>query len=174
MGRNARRILVVVTLGITMAFAGGCGYLQNRGSDALDIIDAGVTVSPQPQFSLYSGFLNVLSLGYSNMDGTFYGLSEGRGGKAVARQNAGGLLLYGVEQLGYRDVNFENPASPEPWKVGIIGLAEGPGPRNGQVVNCPKLLHLGWVGLTLNCKFGELADFLLGWTTADIMGDDGG
>jgi hypothetical protein len=26
--------------------------------------------------------------------------------------------------------------------------------------------------LTLNCKFGELADFLLGWFGPDIMGDD--
>ena len=169
---QARKLLIVGLLGITLVIAGGCGYLQNRGGDALDMIDAGVTVSPEPQFSLYVGLLNVLSLGYSNMDGTLYGLSEGRGGKVAARQNAAGMLLVGTEQLGYRDVEFDDPASPEPWKVGPVGLAEGPGPRNGQVINCPKLLHLGWVGLTLNCKFGELADFLLGWTTLDIMNDD--
>ena len=41
-----------------------------------------------------------------------------------------------------------------------------------QLANCPKMLHLGWVGLTLNCKFTELTDFLLGWTTLDILSDD--
>ena len=39
-------------------------------------------------------------------------------------------------------------------------------------MNCPKLFHLGRVGLTLNCKFGEAADFLLGWLTVDIRADD--
>jgi hypothetical protein len=42
------------------------------------------------------------------------------------------------------------------------------------VLYCPKVLHLGWVGVALNCHLPELADFFLGWTTLDIMGDDGG
>ena len=58
--------------------------------------------------------------------------------------------------------------------MGVIGLVQGPGPTGGHVVNCPKLFHIGWIGLTLNCKFGEFADFLLGWTTVDVMGDDQG
>ena len=55
----------------------------------------------------------------------------------------------------------------------MVGLIDGPGPPRGEIMNCPKLIHLGWVGIALNCKFGELADLLLGWTTLDIMGDDG-
>jgi hypothetical protein len=39
-------------------------------------------------------------------------------------------------------------------------------------VSCPKLLHLGWVGVELNCRFVELADFLLGWAGVDFMEDD--
>ncbi len=167
--RKAVVFAVIVVLGVSSS---GCGYLQKRGQDAVDFLDAGVTVSRDPQFSLYVGFLNVLSLGYSDMDSTLYGLSDSSWGKAAARQNAAGALFYGQEQLGYRDVDFDDPESPAPWKVGFLGLTEGPGPPSGQTVNCPKLLHLGWVGLTLNCKFGELADFLLGWTTLDIMHDD--
>jgi len=34
------------------------------------------------------------------------------------------------------------------------------------------MFHFGWVGMTLNCKFGQIADLLLGLWTIDIMGDD--
>ncbi len=153
--------------------ASGCTYMQHRGSDALDMFNVGVTVSKEPGFSLYAGVLSVvLTLGYSNVDGTLYGLADGNAGAVRMRQNAGGVILWGYEQFGYEQFDAADEDSPEPWKVGLIGVIEGPGPRDGQVVNCPKLLHLGWVGLTLNCKFGEMADFLLGWTTLDLMGDD--
>ena len=56
--------------------------------------------------------------------------------------------------------------------MGVIGLIEGPGPYDGHIVNCPKLLHLGWTGLMLNFKFGEIADFIPGWTTYDTMDND--
>jgi hypothetical protein len=161
--------LLVITAGLSGT---GCTYLHNRGNDAADLIDVGVTVSDQPQFAFYMGFLNILSLGYSNVDGTLYGLAERHAGANEMRQNAGGVLLWGSEQLGYRDFDPADAGSPEPYKVGVIGLIEGPGPTDGHVVNCPKLCHIGWIGLTLNCKFGELADFLLGWTTLDVMGDD--
>ncbi len=146
--------------------------MGNRGRDAADFLDFAVTVSERPQVSLYAGFLNVIPLGYSNVDGTAWGLTDRRFGAATMRHNAVGALLWGEEQLGYRDFDPADPASPEPWKVGLIGLAQGPGPPDDQLVNCPKLLHLGWIGLALNCKLGELADFLLGWFTVDIMDDD--
>ncbi len=153
--------------------SGGCAsYWASRGNDALDIFDVGVTVSRDPQFSLYAGFLNVAALGYSRMDGTLLGIGGRHAGAVATRQNAAGLLVWGEERLGYEDFDREDPESPESWRVGPVGLATGPAPPNGQTVNCPKLLHLGWVGLTLNCRFGELADFLLGWATLDIMGDD--
>jgi len=166
--RKAACLLVIVA-GLS---ATGCTYLQNRGNDAADLINVGVTVSKKPQFAFYIGFLNVLSLGYSHVDGTFYGLAERHAGSSQMRHNAEGVLLWGREQLGYRDFDPADPNSPKPYKVGVIGLIQGPGPTDGHVVNCPKLCHLGWLGLTLNCKFGEGADFLLGWTTLDIMGDD--
>ena len=33
-------------------------------------------------------------------------------------------------------------------------------------------IHLGRVGLVANFRWGEIADFLLGWTTLDIAHDD--
>ena len=34
-------------------------------------------------------------------------------------------------------------------------------------------VHLGHVGLVLNFRWGEMADFLLGFTTLDFAHDDG-
>ena len=34
-----------------MCLSTGCSYLRNRGSDAADIFDAGITVSKKPGFS---------------------------------------------------------------------------------------------------------------------------
>ncbi|MGD2173972.1 MAG: hypothetical protein PVJ27_01105 [Candidatus Brocadiaceae bacterium] len=170
---RARERFVAFGLLLVVLLSGGCAtYWADRGNDALDILDAGVTVSAEPGFSLYGGFLNVFSLGYSHVDGTLLGTGGREVGGMEMRHNAGGLALWGYEQFGYRDFDATDPASPDPWRVGVIGLSQGPGPTDGQLVNCPKLLHLGWVGLMLNCKFGELADFLLGWATCDIMSDD--
>ena len=144
--RNAGCLLLLVAV----LFATGCSYMQQRGNDALDFWDVGVTVSKEPRLSLYAGLWNILSLGYSHVDGTLYGLAEREVGAAPMRHNAGGVLLWGREQLGYRDFDAADPDSPAPWKVGVIGLLQGPGPTDGQVVNCPKLLHLGWVGLMMN------------------------
>ncbi|MHC4788994.1 MAG: hypothetical protein ACYS8K_07295, partial [Planctomycetota bacterium] len=58
------------------------------------------------------------------------------------------------------------------YRVGVLGLLHGPGPGVRDAVSCPKLLHLGWVGVELNCRFVELADFLLGWAGVDFMEDD--
>lgn len=90
------------------------------------------------------------------------------------RHHATGLLLWGREQFAYRDqFDPEDPETPESWRTGVIGLAMGPRPKKPNVMYCPKVLHLGWVGIALNCHLPELADFVLGWTTLDIMGDDG-
>lgn len=160
-------LLMVLALGTT-----GCAYMRARGHDGAQIVDAGLTVSSKPGFSLYAGFLNILTLGYSHVDGHIIGVGDSHGGVVPMRQRAYGLLLYGTEQFAYGDFDPANSREPPPYHVGIAGLIAGPGPTDGNVVNCPKLLHLGWVGLTLNCKFGELADFLLGWFGLDIMGDD--
>jgi len=165
------RVVILLMLPLLLGSA-GCAYMGNRGNDALDIFDVGVTTSPKAGFSLYAGFLNLAALGYSEVDGTLYGLAGRHAGAIPMRQNAGGLVVWGYEQLGYEDFDAADPASPPSWGVGPIGWITGPCPPPSQVLNCPKLLHLGRVGITLNCHFGELADFILGWTTLDIIGDD--
>ncbi|MCD6417035.1 MAG: hypothetical protein J7M08_10145 [Planctomycetes bacterium] len=175
MKRRQRFSWVWMTLGLALVLLGdGCAYMRQRGNDALDVLDVGVTVSKDPGFSLYAGLLNVVSLGYSNVDGTILGVGGRHAGAVPMRHNASGLLLWGSEQLGYQDFRVEDPESPPSWRVGPIGLARGPRPAKRDIMNCPKLLHLGWLGFAMNCKFAELADFFLGWTTLDIMDDDTG
>ena len=163
------RVAVIAAVAVLLACT-GCTYVQNRGQDFTDVFDVGLTVSKEPQFSLYAGFLSILSLGYSNLDGTLLGMGGREYGVVTLRQNTWGLLLAGSEQFGYENFDPEDPESPAPWGAAVAGSwTDRPA---GQIINCPKLLHLGWIGLSINCKLGELADFLVGWTTFDIMGDD--
>ena len=165
------RVGQLVILGVLLAST-GCAYMQNRGQDFTDIFDIGFTVSRKPQFSFYVGLFSTVSIGYSNFDGTLLGMADRNYGVIDARQNAAGLILWGDEQFGYESFDPEDPESPASWGVGPIGWSsENPTPAP-QVVNCPKMFHFGWVGFTANCKWAEIGDFLVGWTTVDYMGDD--
>jgi hypothetical protein len=163
-------VVIIMAAAITLGTT-GCTYMENRGDDLSEVIDVGVTTSAKPQFSTYCGFFNLVSLGYSNFEGCIHGLVGGEAGTQLATHDTWGLLIYGKEELAYAPAPDDVAPQTEPWGVGL-GLAEYGAPPNSQIANCPKLLHLGWVGLTLNCKFGELADFLVGFTTVDIMDDD--
>lgn len=171
---TAARVGLAALVAVLLACT-GCAYLRDRYNDATDMVDVGVTVSNRPSFACYLGFLNVLSLGYVDFDGTLLGLGNSEFGTLPARNHARGLLLWGEERLGYgAQFKPEDPETPPLWRVGVLGLIQGPVPSKEHTVNCPKILHLGWVGFMLNCKFGQWADFALGWTTLDIMNDDTG
>ena len=36
-----------------------------------------------------------------------------------------------------------------------------------------KYIHLGWFGLVINARYTEVLDFVVGFTTLDLAGDDG-
>jgi hypothetical protein len=173
-GRVGRRgAILALAMAVAASAAPGCAYLKNRGNDALDIFDIGLTVSRKPGVSLYCGCLNLIPIGYASVEGTLMGLGERQVGLLPARQHAAGVLLWGAEQFAY-GVNFqrEAPNSPPDWRIGAIGLAEGPRPPGRHLISCPKTLHLGFIGITITCKPNEALDFLLGWGTLDIMKDD--
>jgi len=156
-------------------FCSGCSspYMRNRGFDAMDMFDGGITTSEKPRFALYLGFFNFVTVGYSNFDGTLHGICGREFGKFPALHHCGGAFLWGRETLGYNDaLDPSKPGVPDSYAVGPLGLALGPRPPFRQTLNCPKLLHLGWVGVALNCHFPEFADFFLGWLGMDIYDDD--
>lgn len=167
-----RTVAILLLVGTALSSAGCSSYWAKRHNDLKDAFDVGLTTSSEPGFSFYVGFLNVLSLGYSNVDGTIHGMAGRETGAVPMRQDAYGYLLWGKERFGYGTFDAANPESPEAWRVGVIGLIQGPRPPDSQKINCPKMFHFGWVGVTLNCKFVQIADLMLGLFTLDIMGDD--
>jgi hypothetical protein len=168
---------------VAMLLSSGCAYMGKRGRDLADIIDIGVTTSSEPQFALYAGFLDLITVGYADVEGTLWGLGSRNVGAVQAVHKGGGLVLWGYEQIGHAPSDATATEFPKPYRVGVAALGDGIAlacadgkdvslPKPPQVMNCPKFLHLGWFGIAIDCKPGELVDFLLGWTTLDLSGDD--
>jgi hypothetical protein len=168
LGRGGWVLVLAAVLSCT-----GCAYMQNRGNDLAQVINVGVTTSETPQIAVYFNLFSVVALGYADFDGKMYGFVNEHWGSYDARHHGTGLLLWGTERFGWGDrYNPKDPESPPSWRVGPIGWATGPWPPKQETVNSPKILHLGWVGLSAYCRPGEMADFLLGWFGLDIMNDD--
>jgi len=172
--QQALRLGLVLGVFLPLAsLTSGCAYLHNRGNDAKDIFDVGLTFSKQPQFGLYCGFQSLLGVGYAGVDGHECGIGQREMGWLPMRYNAGGLVLAGYEQYAF-DGKYDprNPDSPTTRGVGL-GMFHYATPRSVvEMLQCAKFVHLGWIGVNLNCKIGELLDFVIGWSTLDIGGDD--
>jgi hypothetical protein len=151
----------------------GCMYLQNRGEDALEMVDLGVTVSKRAQFALYSDCVSLTPLGYGRVDSSFVGLGGGHVGLMDNREGCTGLLLWGCERLNWRESGSEEPSVKHAQGAGVLGVAMEPTGSAAYKPSCIKHLHLGWVGLMFNLRMAEIADFVLGWFGPDIAGDDG-
>jgi hypothetical protein len=39
-------------------------------------------------------------------------------------------------------------------------------------MQCRRNIHLGWIGIHASGRPLDILDFILGWTTLDILGDD--
>lgn len=169
----------------TVFFSSGCAYFKNRGNDAMDFLDVGVTVSDswKPSFRCYFDMFVVTPIGFAATDCNFYGLSHRRFGKMDIRDHSWGVLLLGKERRGIGEFDASNPYHARQdqsdltdwptYKVGVVGLIAKPDPPPWrQFFEGKRGLHLGWVGIDLTCRINEMVDFLLGWTSLDIMSDD--
>ncbi|MEK7269638.1 MAG: hypothetical protein AAB215_01705 [Planctomycetota bacterium] len=151
----------------------GCSYLKDRGNDFADMFAIGVTVSSKPTASLYVSFFSAVTLGWSNFEGTFIGWCQREGGVVPARQKAGGVVLWAYEQVGYGDeFKMDDPKSPAEWNAGLVGLFGENTPPASYTATCNKWVHVGFIGVTANCKWSQIFDFLVGLTTVDVLGDD--
>lgn len=181
---HRKGLLLCLLLSFAM-LGNGCAYMRARGNDALDIFDIGVTISPHatPDFAAYAGLLNEFNLGYAQVDGTFYGLHNRQFGALDYENHSWGALVWGTSKHGAGAFNPNDPHQARPeqsglterpeFGVGVVRIIQGDKPLPfPQYFQCDKMLHLGWFGLVLNCRPGDVADFILGWTTLDIMGDD--
>lgn len=150
----------------------GCTYLGNRGRDAAEIVDLGVSVSAKPQFGLYLGLCPLpVGLGAGSVDGWYAGVGGGAVGLLEYHQRGRGRQIWGPEtceeapkEPGKAD-SESKPAAPACLTLGCCG-------HSGGKPKCMHFFHIGWIGLTLNARPLEIPDFLLGWLGLDIMGDD--
>jgi hypothetical protein len=165
--------------------AGGCAYLQNRGNDASDCIELGVTISGKPGFMVFNDCYSILPIGYSRVeDAKLLGWGNRQIGLLDFEHNSWGVVLAGSYKQALGEFDARDPHlvsrhadDPTTWgrfDMGIVSLALR---RNGwrpfpAFFECDKGVHLGWVGLHLKYRWLDLVDFALGFTTLDIMGDD--
>ena len=196
MNRTLRRWVVSVALVCTAFSLTGCTYMGHRGRDAADMFEIGLTFSGRPQFALLPvDYFNLVGLGYSHVDGTYVGIGNRRAGAMPFKDDGSyGLLFWGQDALKVGTFNPNNPheawvgemkqlaSAGEPLPVerpdyhkGLVRLPiEDNAPPPITFMKCRRNVHLGWFGLHAAFSPLDIVDFLLGWTTLDMLGDDVG
>jgi hypothetical protein len=149
---------------VACACFSGCAYFGDRGRDLADV----VTVSVEDHKYGCSALV-ILPLGLEYANGHGYGLRDGYAG---AYQYSENVLTFGYAALWYarfqpdmdtRGKSYSSTSSPHP----------------NPPVDKP-FLYCGTVGASIGLYYGirvgvnwlELTDFLLGWTTCDVLLDD--
>jgi hypothetical protein len=71
-------------------------------------------------------------------------------------------------------INQPGLTERQKYDVGFVGSFAGKNPPPELwFMDCgPRIIHLGWIGITETSRYADLIDFILGWTTLDILGDD--
>jgi hypothetical protein len=159
------RTLILAGLLAVLVLSSGCAYMKDRGRDALNIFDIGITVTKEPHFGIYAGFNSLLAAGFVDVpDGYLLGLGHTHFGCLDMRYRGEGMLLEGYEAVGYDDYDKNNKEMPRERGMGF-GLLYAHTPRTiPEALQCNKIIHLGFIGLDLNCKIGGLLNFIVGWT----------
>jgi len=171
----------------------GCAYMRDRGADAADILDFGITTSAKPGFAVHLDFFNSLPVGYSNVEGKHIGWANRQAGILdFSDDSSWGAVLWGSQNLDIGELDPDNPHLMDPVRVRELRAAGNPLPvrtprynvgvvRMKQQKNAPpwptffccrRNLHLGWIGFYLSLRPFDLVDFLTGWFGADLVGDD--
>lgn len=176
LSRTTRRIVLGLTVVAGAAVLGGCGspYLRQRRNDLLQVGDLGITTSKKPYLSVHACGLGLVSAGAGRLDGKFTGLGGDQVGTQDHYHRALGLVVWSYDEIGWGDkVDPKDPNTLLQWHIGPVGWLGYPKRPPSYSLACTHYLHLGFVGLMSNLRYLEMVDFLLGWTTLDIMGDDG-
>ncbi|HUT34889.1 MAG TPA: hypothetical protein VNE39_15475 [Planctomycetota bacterium] len=167
---------LLATLAAAALAAQGCTYLRNRGRDAAEMFDLGLTFSKKPQFGLYMNCPVILPIGFGKVDGYYAGVGRGKVGVMEHHQRNAGALVWGYERN-----TWQGPAKAgekagdkavEDQPVGLLAIARGERGKQPYRVSCKHYFHLGWVGITANICWLEIPDFFLGWFLIDLSGDD--
>lgn len=176
--RRLSKVGVVLVLGVALLASQGCEavgrYFQYRGEDFLEMVDVGFTFTSEPCIGLYWNSLDLLVAGYSNVDGYFVGWGGGQIGVTRHYNHCYGLIV-SHEEVGWGDFDENDPDTLYERYGGLAGLASCFGESTPDYTPaCVHFFpHLGYIGLVWNARWTQVLDFILGWTTIDIAGDDG-
>jgi len=173
-----RKLGLMLALAVILMGSQGCDtvgrYFLYRYHDFTQMVDGGITITTKPCIGLYWNSLDVLVAGYSNIDGYFFGWGGNQIGFTRCYANCYGLVV-SKERVGWGDFDEKDDDTLFVRYGGLAGLAS-------LVTNCgpdytPACVHffphIGFVGIVWNARWSQMLDFVLGWTTLDIDGDDG-
>jgi len=159
----------------------GCTYLQmgvtyfrHRVEDAADIGDMGITYTEKPSVGLYWNSLDMFPVGYSNLDGWFFGWGGGQVGMTRHYNKCYGFGA-AREVIGWGEFDPEDESTLNVRQAGIMGVLIPPHQTTpAYTPACVHFFpHIGYVGFVWNLRYTEIMDFMLGWVGLDIAGDDG-
>jgi hypothetical protein len=184
--RNGMRHLFFSVFLVAAVLSTSCTYMHNRGKDAMQMFDIGITVSPfsRPGLAVYGGVPGSIAVGGAYVpDAKLFGIGNNQAGWLDYEHRSYGLAVWGSSRQGAGtfDANDVYQARDDQRD-----LTERPRFNTGPVrsivqdnavplpawIECDKFVHVGYVGIVFNCRFLQILDFLAGWTTLDIMGDD--
>ncbi|MHC5035057.1 MAG: hypothetical protein ACYTFZ_08480 [Planctomycetota bacterium] len=180
-GRIRARIFTLLALGVLFTASQGCSspgnvgiYLKHRAEDLLDTFDIGVTLSLWPGLAIYADAVSVAPGGIGYVDGWFVGLGGGQLGLTRHYEKSLGLLIWGYEEVGWGEFDKHDKDTLDRQFVGVAGILLPPYKgRPAYMPSCIHYLHVLCVGAVANARYMEMIDFVLGWSTLDIAGDDG-
>jgi len=176
--RFLRKAGLVVVFAAVLWSVQGCAevgkYVRYRAEDFVEMVDVGFTFTPKPSIGLYWNSLDLLVAGYSDLDGYFVGLGGNQIGITRFYSNCYGLMV-SKERVGWGDFDKDDDDTLYVRYGGLGGLASlatGGGPEYTPA--CVHFMpHLGYVGVVWNARWTQILDFIVGFTTVDIAGDDG-
>ena len=152
-------------------------YFANRYNDALQMADVGITLTSTPQLGLYWNSLDALTFGYASLDGTFVGWGGNQIGETPFHVRAWGFI-YAYQEIGWGDYDVDDPKTMYITNGGLPGyfMFWVPGIPQKIPAYSPACVHffphLGYVGLCWGIRWYEVLDFIVGFTTIDLAGDD--
>ncbi|MBM4036990.1 MAG: hypothetical protein FJ290_00625 [Planctomycetes bacterium] len=135
---------IVAALGCT-----GCGtYLRNRGNDALDMWDVGISVSSRPCLAfLPADYMNVTPIGFSRIEGKYHGIYKRQFGTWKLSDNVWGVVTCGSQTLTIGEFDPNDPNQFPAQEIAALKAANKPLPT------APRRYNTGLVRVA--CRGGE-------------------
>ena len=107
-------------------------YVRDRYVDLCQTIDGGISFTTKPSLALYGHFASLTPIGAGHIDGYFLGVGGGQIGVTRMYLSGYGVLIWGYEELGWRDFDPEDMGTLWCQDVGVPGLLFPPYGRPGQ------------------------------------------